>query len=137
MCMGFVLGLQLLAICASLEQELRGVLWIVRSQKCQVVLVHCVWGRLPIRGCKLIKNIVEGHCCIPSCGWGGCWWRNFECIVYVCIKHVIACLIGIFSCVKVVFNQGKFCINGGFFFVCIGHNYTFWAVLYWICQCHC
>jgi hypothetical protein len=124
-------------ISALLEQDLGEVLRIVRSQKREVVLAHCVWGRFFIRGCELIKIIVEGHCCISSCGWQGSWWCNFECIIYVHVKHVIACLIDIFPCFELFFNHGKFCINGGFLFTCIGYNYSFWVVLYWKCRCLC
>ncbi len=114
-----------------------GFLQIVRSQKREVVLAHCVWGRLPIRGHELIKNIAVEHCCIPSCGWQGSWWCDFECIIYVRFEHVIACLIDIFPCFEVVFNHGKFCVNGGFLFARIGYKYSFWVVFYWKCQCCC
>ncbi len=69
LCTGFLLGLQSPGNRCIAWTRSRGVLQIVCSQKREVVLLHCVWGRLPICGCKLIKNIAEGHSCIPSALW--------------------------------------------------------------------
>jgi hypothetical protein len=54
------------------------------------------------------QNVPEGHCCIPSCGWRGSWWCDFERLVYVHVEHVIACLINIFPCFEGVFTMENF-----------------------------
>ncbi len=87
-------------------------MWIVRRQKHEVILVHCIGGRLPICGHELIKNIMEGHCRIPCYGWWVTWWYDLERIIDMHVESVIGCVIDVFPCFEVVFNHGKFCVGG-------------------------